>query len=147
VVLKESNPDFAREMFASVLARHLGVSAPRMRPLSLDEFKDLTEHLRSARISVKGTCGALHGPTAQEFGGVLMEFLPGEALLRTRYADAFEHAKFNRAVGRVVALDLLINKCVPAAIGPPPATTNARAHYIALIACRWCGRTRATRRT
>ena len=111
VVLKESNPDFAGEMLASSVARQLGLSAPRMKPMTLAEFRDLTWKLRGAKVSVKGTCGALHESRAQEGGGALMEFMPGEVLQGTQHADAFANAEFAKAVGRVVALDMLTNKC------------------------------------
>ena len=121
VVLKESNPDFAAEMLASSVARHLGLSAPRMKPLALAEFRDLTWKLRGAKVSVKGTCGALHESRAQEGGGALMEFLPGDVLQGTQHADAFKSAEFAKAVGRVVALDMLTNKYAFArACGPEP---------------------------
>jgi len=38
-----------------------------------------------------------------------MEFLSGQVLSGTSYVDAFKDQEFNREIGRVIALDLLLN--------------------------------------
>jgi len=108
VVLKESNPSFPAEVFASNVLRRMSLAAPRFRPLSLKEFQTFTWKLRSVPVTIPGTCGALHRSRAQESGGVLMEFLEGKQLPECD-PKGFTDEKSLRDLGRCMAVDIALN--------------------------------------
>ena len=108
MVLKEANPGFPAEVFASNVLQRMGLAAPRFRPLSLAEFHRFTWKLRSVPVTIKGTCSAIHQSRAQETGGVLMEFLEGEQLPECDPA-AFLNDKVLKDLGRCMAVDIVLN--------------------------------------
>ena len=108
LVMKESNPAFPAEVFASNVLRRMGLKAPQFQPLSLLEFKKLTWRLRSVPVTIKGTCSAIHQSRAQESGGVLMEFLSGRQLPECDPV-AFTNESVLRDLGRCMAVDIVLN--------------------------------------
>lgn len=108
MVMKESNPGFPSEVFASNVFRRMGLSAPRFRPLSLSEWHKLTWKLRSVPVTIKGTCSAIHQSRAQESGGVFMEFLPGKILPESE-PELFTNPTLLKQLGRCMAVDIVLN--------------------------------------
>ena len=108
VVLKESNLSTPSEVFASKVMRKMGLVSPDFLPLSLDEFKELVMKLRDAQVTVPGTCSAIHDPSAQEHGGVLMDFVSGSTLLDSK-PESFNRPKVLRDIGRCMAVDMALN--------------------------------------
>ena len=123
VVLKQKTQSIDREYFAMILLRLLNIRAPSIRTLPFREFKELSEQLRPAPVTIHGTCleihgkryhccssagqmlatiiGSLHNPDIigsgsrmQEAGGVLMEFVPGVELSSPRSAIYLPHGRF-----------------------------------------------------
>lgn len=108
MVLKESNPAFPAEVFASNVLRRMGLIAPKFRPLSLEEFRKLTWKLREVPVTIKGTCSAIHQSRAQESGGVLMNFLEGKILPECDPA-ALSNEKVLKDIGRCMVVDIVLN--------------------------------------
>jgi hypothetical protein len=108
MVLKEAGLNFPSEVFASNVAREMDLISPGYRPLSLNEFKTLTQQLRKAHVTIAGTCAAIFDSSAQNAGGALMEFLPGEILPECK-PTAFDRENVLRDIGKCIALDILLN--------------------------------------
>ncbi|KAH9245002.1 hypothetical protein BASA81_017556 [Batrachochytrium salamandrivorans] len=109
VVLKETHMGSPSEVFASEVMSKMGLCAPKLFPLTRKQFKDFTWKLRDARVTVDGTCGVLHSASAQEQGGMLMEFVRGTPLPEC-LGDEFDRSKgLLDDLGRTIALDIVLN--------------------------------------
>jgi len=80
VVLKQRGMGCANDVFASKIFESVGISCPKIRILPKSELKGLTQQLRNAPVSVKGTCDQIHSSRFQEDGAMLMEFAQGASL-------------------------------------------------------------------
>lgn len=108
MVLKESNPSFPAEVFAANLMAKAGLLAPKFRPLSVQEFKDFSWKLRSSKVTIQGTCSAIHGSSAQAQGGVLMDFLHGKTMPECD-KSLLSTELFLKDLGRCITCDMLLN--------------------------------------
>lgn len=109
MVLKQSTVSAPIEVFASMVMRKLGLKAPRFKVLSPDEFRDLATRLRSAQVTVAGSCATLHEPSVHELGALLMEYLPGKTLTELDDPSVFNYTMVLRDIGRCMAADMALN--------------------------------------
>lgn len=109
VVLKETHMGSPSEVFASEVMSAMGLCAPKLFPLTRKQFKDFTWKLRAARVTVDGTCGVLHSASAQEQGGMLMEFVLGTPLPECAGDEFTRCEALLDDLGRTLALDIVLN--------------------------------------
>lgn len=90
VVLKQGSPSTATEAFCSRLYRDLGVTVPTVRVLSLPEWTELLNSLRTVSFTESGAGDTLQDTRARKAGGTLQTFVRGYTLKDPRTKALFE---------------------------------------------------------
>lgn len=112
IVAKQGAITSPAELYCSLLYKQFNVAAPQMRVLGMPEWRSLVDELGKVCFTSPGAGDHLQSRGLQR-GAVLQEVGPGVTLkhpsIAGYLADAIAGPKLLHELGRIIALDMLVN--------------------------------------